>query len=52
MVWAQHAVVAGACVSDSINNHFHGTGVFRLVIGGIPSLYQSLAQSWPTLKDL
>ncbi|CAI8703752.1 exported hypothetical protein [Pseudomonas sp. IT-194MI4] len=22
MAWARHAVVAGACVSDSISNHF------------------------------
>jgi len=44
--------VAGACVSDSISNHFYGAGRFAWVVGGIPSLYQSLAQSWPTLKDL
>jgi len=25
---------------------------FARVVGGIPSPYQSLAQSWPTLKDL
>jgi tRNA A37 N6-isopentenylltransferase MiaA len=27
-------------------------GRFAWVVGGTPSLYQSLAQSWPTLKDL
>jgi tRNA A37 N6-isopentenylltransferase MiaA len=27
-------------------------GRFAWVVGGTSSLYQSLAQSWPTLKDL
>jgi hypothetical protein len=29
-----------------------GWGRSVWVVGGIFSLYQSLAQSWPTLKDL